>query len=349
MEIQPTRTLADPERASAEEIEEALLHFDELDGPSLERLASHHVHGRHLAVLRGAEIWLSRAEPGDLQEPADLPEPATCPTAEDLYDYGRGPGFEALEPANEARIRVHLEACEACQALVTTLESAPPLPLELREEERLPVPSRGPRRLRPRHHLVLLAAAASFLLAFFFAPQLFSPRSQAGLPEQPTYRGPQSSALLFPRGLVLARDDETGEAGARPAFELQPIEGAATYHVEVFFHDGGAFVEGQLLQRLEGNEPALSSGPLRPGNYTWQAWAVVQGLERDLGAREFEVRTDEPLSESLASLGTSPSTEELVRTVRVLYDAGYETDARELARSLPESREKQAFLRAPGR
>jgi len=344
MHTDPTRTLADPQRATAEELEEALVHFDELDAPSLERLASHPVHGRHLAVLRGAELWLSRAEPDDLRAPD------ACPTAEELYDHGRGPGFEALDSASEARISLHLEGCEACRELLVTLESTPPLPLELAEEER-PLPRLEPRspvapRQRRRFHLALLATAASLLLTFFFVPQLFSPRPQGDLPERPIYRGQSDSTLLFPRGLVLARD---GEQGARPTFELTAVEGAESYHVEVFLHEGGAFEAGQLLQSLRSNEPTLAGGPLRPGRYTWQAWALVQGLERELGAREFEVRADEQLNRHLASLGTSPSTKERVRMVRVLHDAGYETDARELARSLPGCREKDAYLSPPGR
>ena len=196
---------------------------------------------------------------------------------------------------------------------------------------------------------MLLTTAASLLLAFFFAPRLLSPRPLADLPEQPTYRGQSDSTLLFPRGLLLARDGVAGEAEALATFELQAVEGAENYHVEVFLHEGDAFEEGQLLQSLRSNEPELAGGPLRPGRYTWQAWALVDGLERELGAREFEIRADEELSERLASLGTSPSTKELVQAVRVLHDAGYRTDARELARSLPDGQEKDAYLSPPGR
>ena len=64
---------------------EILAHWDELTPSGLERLERQPVLGPRLARLRRAERWL-------VERTAD----PTCPDADELYDYGRGPGYRPL-------------------------------------------------------------------------------------------------------------------------------------------------------------------------------------------------------------------------------------------------------------
>jgi hypothetical protein len=84
--VRRQRTLPDLERASAGEIDEALVHWDELDEPSIAVLADHPRHGARLERLRAAEASLTerRVDPGD------------CPSSDSLYDLGRGPGARPM-------------------------------------------------------------------------------------------------------------------------------------------------------------------------------------------------------------------------------------------------------------
>ena len=45
----------------------------------------------------------------------------------------------------------------------------------------------------------------------------------------------------------------------------------------------------------------------------------------------------------------APSLDRQVGAIRALHDGGFRSDARRLARDLPESPEREAFLRPPGR
>jgi hypothetical protein len=93
-----------------------------------------------------------------------------------------------------------------------------------------------------------------------------------------------------------------------------------------------------LLLTLEGEGPNLRSDiPLAEGHYTWEAWAVVDGLDRSLGERDFQVVDDSALR--LQILDLRP-----VARVRHLHEAGYLVDARCVARRLPASSERDAYL-----
>lgn len=339
MQARRTTTLPELERATAREIEEALVHFDELDASSLERLENHPVHGRRLAVLREAEAWLAEAGPEVLAS-------SPCPSAEALYDFGSGPGFTSLPTVERARIAEHLERCAACRELVATLASPPPLPLELSEPPPLSVvrggtPSR--RNWRP-HRVALVAAAAGLLFAALALPGWLADPLER-LPRTPIYRGPQSQALLWPRGPLLERGARTPAV----VFELAPVEGAERYRVELYRHGGGAFEVGDLVATHDADTPRLEGPALPAGRYTWKAWASVRGLERDLGSRDFEVRANPELAERLERLGADPSVKEIVEEVRALDAAGFVVDARALARTLPASEARDAYLRPPGR
>ncbi len=328
-------TLPDPEVATASEIEEALVHFDELDASSLERLEDHPLHGPTLTRLREAEAWLAEAGPEALAL-------GPCPPAEALYDLGRGPGYHPLPPEEEASLAEHVERCADCRTLLTSLKSAPPLPLEASEPPLSVVRPRRPRR--PPRRLVLLAAAASLLLMTLVLPGLLKD-PLSGLPETPLYRGQASESLFFPRGPLLDR----GELPSTLDFELAEVAGAEEYRIEIFRHAGGAFDSGELVSTHTPGTNHLERETLPIGHYTWRAWARVKGLEQDLGARDFEVRANPGLLARLGQLEDDASVAEVVEEIRHLDQAGFLTDARALARSLPESEERDAYLRPPGR
>lgn len=361
MDTRQIRTLEDPSTASPAELEEALAHWDELDAPSLARLDAHPEHGLRLRILRASERWLSDAAPKE----SDAAGP--CPPAEVLYEHGRGPGAEGSP--RDPEVTLHLERCIACSALVTSLESAPPLPLEwtsLSAEEledaddepqmpaiaaarhdgraKAPSPSaaEGTRRVSPWFARYFpLAAAAALLLGVFLGPRLLSSSPLSQLPSPALLRGAENAALLFPRGPVLAGRD----GSAAPSFEVSPVEGASEYRFELLSHEGGAFDEGRALANVRSATPRHEGLRLDSGSYTWRAFATVDGLERALGALDFEVRSDPALAADAAPEGVAA----LVERILALHEAGYLTDARVLARRLPDGPEKAAYLAPPGR
>ncbi|MBK7875305.1 MAG: hypothetical protein IPJ77_06080 [Planctomycetes bacterium] len=116
---------------------EALAHWDELEPELLSALEAHPHHGPRLETLRAAERWLregglrSDGTSGRVFASSRLqPLLDPCPSSEDLYDFGRGPGFAQLDPEHRARIERHVQACDECQGLVTTLSAPPPVPLD---------------------------------------------------------------------------------------------------------------------------------------------------------------------------------------------------------------------------
>src|SRR5688572_18535585 len=84
--------------------------------------------GLQLELLRQAVSWLERQGPAN-HFPALAGE--TCPAAEDLYDFGRGPGAQPLDAPRHRMIQAHLVACVECKSLVATLSARPPVPLEV--------------------------------------------------------------------------------------------------------------------------------------------------------------------------------------------------------------------------
>lgn len=351
MERTPTRTLPPLDDADPQQLEEALLHWDELDDASLVRLASHRATARRLSALRRVERFL---EEGGLLEADEVlapeadaaPRLEACPAADELYDLGRGPGFVSLTGDERAALESHLARCAECRELVESLAVPPPLPLQLDDEPRADVAA-APRRLRriparplseSRSWLPLVAAAG--IAGALLLPRLLGSSEPVfpGLPDQAQLRGPVDEALLFPRGRVLAT-----ASGAQPLFELDPVAGATGYRVDVLRHDGNAFSEGERVQLLQEAAPTLSGTALPAGHYTWRAFAEVDGLQRPLGSRDFEVVADE----AHAALLTAETP--LDERVRALHEAGYRTDARALARELPEGPERDAYLLPPGR
>ncbi|MBM3989207.1 MAG: hypothetical protein FJ294_14770, partial [Planctomycetes bacterium] len=86
--------------------------------------------GTALELVRGADAWLEE------QVPASSPN--LCPSPEELYDYGRGPGARPLPEVERVALRAHLAECRECSGMVETLKLRPPAPLL-----DLPTPSAG--------------------------------------------------------------------------------------------------------------------------------------------------------------------------------------------------------------
>jgi len=308
-----------------------------------------------LRHLRAADAWLRRTL-----------DARPCPAPEELYDYASGPGAHSfgrpLSAEQRAEIEDHLVHCADCSAACASLTQAPPPPLELGLDdvswtagpfahdgalEVAPEPSGRRAGHTPaipiqRMRWFPVAAAAAVLVAGMGLGRwrLDASAGETTWPRRPVLRQAQEDALSFPRGRVLAGGPALAEG--RVLFELAPVAGAGLYRVRLARHDGSAFARGASVEECEGDAPALSAQlSLEPGHYTWQAWAVVDGLERELGELDFQVVVDPAAAEG----GTAGD----VARVRSLHDGGYLTDARELARRQPPSPERDAYLARPGR
>jgi len=333
---------------------DALLRWDELPEADLREIESDPHLAPRLSTLRAAEEWLQRG--GAARD--------VCPSAEELYDYAGGPGHAPLSAEAVRRIDEHLFRCTACEELLLTLADAPPSPLILapplttvsaprrREPPALaPILELSGRARRRRIPRVALACAASLVAAFALWTLLDGRSPGLQLPTAPLLRGENETALFYPRGPLLQGGSWMPAAGLPLRFEVRPVEQAESYRVEILRNAGGAFDTGTKAGESRGalGELVLATR-LEPGEYTWRAYATVNGLERELGSRDFEVRVDAALEERLAS---AKGADELARTyerIRILHEAGDWTDARELARTLPPSSERERYLgQVPGR
>lgn len=318
--------------------------------------------GAGLALLLEADSWLAQG-PG-----------ASCPPSGELYDFANGPGAVPLVGATRERIERHVEGCGACSELVATLAGRPPAPLILDAAPEptaaaapKPTPSpagaprvapertpRGPRAL-PRLAL-LLAGAAGILLAFRLLGDRdlgASHAAAADFPEWPVTRGAEDGALAFPREAVLAA---AGGGLAHPLlFEVDPLEGASVYRLRVYRRGVDTFAGEEQVLELSATEvpielPAELAAELAPGRYTWELWALVDGLTTPMGRRDFEVRLDPACSDELARLAELDAGERGRRGLELLLERGYPGDARAWARALPASPERDAWLATrPGR
>ena len=337
--------------------------WDELDPLAARELSEHAgvcpACGPSLQLLQQAQAWLERG-------PAGANAASVCPSAEDLYDFGRGPGARVLSEPERMSLKAHVAGCAECGALVLTLASRPPVPLlgdELPEE---PVTVAAgeldrvapPRSVTPRgwRHLAWIpVAVAAATIAMFVWPSESQSRERSSgsirFPTQPLLRGAADDALLFPRDRVLR-----GSNGlfATPVFEIAPRERATSYRVRVFRHDGRAFAEGGEIGSLTGDGATLDASTLREqlvaGHFTWEAWTVVDGLDLPLGRRDFEVIEDDALIEAIDARREAPEPARSEAILHLLHDSGFAGDARAFARSLPPSPERDAYLaRLPGR
>lgn len=360
--------LRDPAKA-----EEVLASWDELDPALLAAIEAHPHHGPRLAMLRKAELWLQKG--GASMDPS-----FACPAVGELYDYGRGPGYGPLSSSRRAEIERHLIRCRDCDASVETLATPPPLPLDSHSWSpslnRVPSPSRpaqrtpspilreplpgqpsakpGPRAL-PR--LVPLAIAASLILALgmwiAFVPS--GPEALA-FPKAPLLRGSSGGPLYFPRERNLEVAPEVAEVfpalRGEICFEVEPQEDASAYVIVLSRHGGDAFAaEEEVLLQLSSEVPMVRATlDLDPGSYTWTARAVVRGIDRELGARDFEIVKDSDLDRELAGLSGTAEPDRSLKAVRLLHERGFVSDARAIARTMPKGPERDAYLgQVPGR
>lgn len=339
--------LLDPGGARPEDFERALMHWDELDAASLRALSAHPLHGRRLDAIQLAEAWLE-----DHLEAAAPPAVTACPSADELYDYSRGPGARPLAAERRAQLDRHLVRCRPCEGMALGLASRPPLPLEdlpaaaeldaldraLLRQICPPAPLRTLEKRRSILRFAPLAAAASLVA---FAALGRDEKHAANLPGPDTLRGSEAWALLSPAGPLLYVPADAAnqllDSGCAPRFELASMPGATQYFGEIYRHGGGALDAGERIADLSGAEADLGSFALEVGNYTWRAHATVRGLDVDFGARDFEVVERPDLIAKLAGLRRAEA-------VALLHEAGFKSDARRLAEGLPQSPERDAYL-----
>ncbi|MBL8860115.1 MAG: hypothetical protein JNL28_16515 [Planctomycetes bacterium] len=345
--------LRDPHTAN-----DALLRWDELDEQLLRMLSEDPERGWRLRKLQDADGWLRRRAT-EAARKAVGPALLICPPPEDLYDFGQGPGANLLTPERRASIDRHLATCLECERFVTTLSTAPPSPLVggMPEEAPAPIERAAPTITVPRRRLRLvpvLATAAAVVVIFFGVRSLMTPAATS-FPEGPLLRGAAGGPLLYPRERVLLPSAEV--AALFPAlnaplrFEVEPQPEADSYRFDLFRHEGGAF--GRDV-KLEGAAVAANSfvarAPREAGRFTFEVWVTRRGLDQRLGARDFQIATDAALESDLLALRTAPESERTLQAVVLLHEAGYVADARELARTLPESPDRDRYLsQSPGR
>lgn len=276
--------------------------------------------------------------------------PALCPSPDELYDLGRGPGARRLSEIERVGLRAHVAACAECAALIETLRQRPPSPLLWRNA----TPLRTASARRRWSVWAPLAAAAALLAVLMWNNDERASRAVQGdvgverirFPSAPLVRGDAGGALWHPRERLLA-----GPRGlfSELEFELAPRERAQRYRAELERHDGAVFAQGEPLLAVEGAAPHLraiddQARSLAPGHYTWEGWAEVDGLHTPLGRRDFEVVRDDQLIEELERRASAPEPARSESILHLLHGAGFESDARAFARTLPASPERDAYL-----
>jgi hypothetical protein len=105
---------------------QALLSYDKQPTPTLEALRRDPHRAQALDRLESADRWLR-------DQALAAGATSACPTAEELYSFGAGPGAEQwsapLATERRAAIDKHLAVCVPCESFVATLQVAPPSPL----------------------------------------------------------------------------------------------------------------------------------------------------------------------------------------------------------------------------
>lgn len=179
-------------------------------------------------------------------------------------------------------------------------------------------------------------------------------------PNLPVLRGDTSLALRFPSGRVLAAApnsiQEAGEGTWHGLhFEITPQAEAQSYRIELSRAAESAFGKPQLIAEHGSPQPSfeLPAGlvqPLAPGEYAWEAWALVNGLEQPLGTRSFEVVDDAAARDQLRICNALAEPARSKTALGWLVAHEFFSDARAWARALPQSPERDAFLAGfPGR
>jgi hypothetical protein len=309
----------------------------------------------------GACRRLSAAASSRPPSPLEVALPSAPPSSpigwrRELDEAG-GAGCKRGREIDRAFLRGLQHRLEHDRAQADAQTDAPPEPATPAPfpERFRPSTPRARKRSRSLQRLMPLAAAASLLATALFLPRFSDAGRIPALPEAPLLRGTTNGDLAFPRDRVLhisAPDAWHGlPLGARPIFECLSQAGAGTYRVEVFESGGTVFDAGRRVAHLFDPDPLLSGiHSLPPGAYTWQAWAVVDGMQCELGERDFRVLPDRLLEAELEALEGLGEPVRTARAVRLLHEAGFLSDARTLARGLPPGAERDAYLgRTPER
>ncbi|MCA9000535.1 MAG: hypothetical protein KDB61_01335 [Planctomycetes bacterium] len=314
---------------------ERLAHWDELSEIDLARVQAFPEARAKLHRLRQAQAWLEDS----------LLSQQECPTPEELFSLGMPFSGEPLDAERRTEIQEHVKLCSDCAREVQTLTVLPPAPLAMDPIEHQDQAEPGTRRTSPglrRLQTILAAAAALMLVWLLGARNLFQhpqgvQAAEWDWPELATLRGEPSTILIYPRGKQLAREADGTWQGA---FQIRAEPEAQSYRVTVLKNDGSAMDMGEKVTELTGpsNTLALPS-PLEPGFYTASIYATVHGLEAPLGRAEFQVRADAETYEKLHAL-------EGVARVRFLHDRGWTSDALIEAQGLPDSPERDTYIRA---
>ena len=87
--------------------------------------------------------------------------------------------------------------------------------------------------------------------------------------------------------------------------------------------------------------------PLGVGQYCWEAWAKIDGLERSLGRLDFEVVENSEARAAIAGFESLSEPERSSTILRWLVDHDFRTDAIGFARQRPQSSARDAFIAAP--
>ena len=340
-----------PAACRRRDVARKLVYWDELQGSERTELEAHAsscvVCGPRLSILKRSQQILESASVATSE----------CPTPEELYDFGRGPGHGALAAERLTTIQSHVVNCRDCQENLATLETRPPLPLDLS-----PPPEAKPagRKSAWRWPLAAAAGLAAAALVWELARQS-SPTASAGpevaeaalrhvYPELTAMRGLFDGDLLYPRGDVLGTPDSGPYY--RLSFETRPQEGATEYRVQLYRQTEDVFVPGKLLSVFRHSAhrlqvPASVSTQLTPGGYTWEAWCVVDGLDKFLGRLDFDIIQEAELLARLAHLERLEEPQRGNSILTLLHGNHLETDLRSFARTLPPSPERDRFLSLP--
>ena len=269
--------------------------------------------------------------------------PSECPTPEELYEFGGGPGAGQFDPAltsaRRAEIDRHLAACAECDSFVDTLSSVPPSPVV-----QLPPPRRAPMWL-----LTAMAAGLVFVVGMV-ATNTDRMASSGAFPVVGQLRGEASTALAAPTTKVLVIDAALAERFPALAqgvhLELRSAETATSWRFDVFelraagasngerplFQQGGA----ETTCRFRLHEHGLHAGSI----FAWEARATEAGLTKYLGRATVDVVRDDALTQQLLAASSE------LDALHLLHAGGWRMEALALARALPPSGPRDRYLEA---
>ena len=315
---------------------EALVRYDDLPPEELERFERDPVASSALERLRAADRWLEGQGPiGSMGISSSAPSP------EELYDYGGGPGASPLSTEARETCAAHLNAHPEERPWVAGLSNTPPSPV-IRgvDDEASPTQDKRSRAWLAWAPL----AAAALVIAMILGGTDRRNVLAGGLPASPVLRSAAAEGgLLFPRGRVLSHASGTEGFAAQPLFEVVAVENASAYTFELRRLTGDVFETGEIIWTSRSTSPKAIGPALAKGAFEWEARAIVNDLPRRLGTMSFEVEERAALS---ALVGTACEGDEDTKRAAIhrLHASGFLTDARAIARTLPPTKERAAYI-----